>query len=298
MVRIRPLKSLVVVTSNCRPVQPPAGDLRRRDAGAAVLVGQRREAGAVDVERVAEVVGAVPFGAALERVVVPDALQRAADGLVVALVDQVAAEAADLLVGQHARVGGLEQHVVARVADRRQVGHFAVVLVGADLEQRAAPDAGVGAAVAGAALLAGAVARVGDVALAAAADLGRVAQVGEADQVRRGRRPAALGEALVLRVVHRAHELVGIERRHVVLAIEVAVAAEEPRLVAEQRSAEREGGVLVRELLAGRVLVLRHEVAVLEEVVAPSRAAVAARLGDDVRDQAGRADVLRRNARR
>ena len=47
-------------------------------------------------------------------------LQRAAQRLVVALVDQVAAEAADLLVGQHAHVGGLEQHVVARLADRRR----------------------------------------------------------------------------------------------------------------------------------------------------------------------------------
>ena len=65
---------------------------------------------------------------------------------------------------------------------RREVGDFAVVLVGADFEQRAAPDAGVGGAVAAAALHASAVARVGDVALAAPGDVGRVAQVAEAQQ--------------------------------------------------------------------------------------------------------------------
>ena len=163
----------------------------------------------------------------------------AADRLVVALVDQVAAVAADLLVGQHARVGGLEQHVVARQAQRRQVGHFAVVLVGADFEERAAPHAGVGGAVAAAALHAGAIARVGDVALPAAGDVGRVAHVAEAQQVGRRRRPAGLGEALVLRVVDGAHELVGVERRDVVLAVGVAVAAEEPRLVAHQSGRRR-----------------------------------------------------------
>ena len=61
------------------------------------------------------------------------------------------------------------------------------------------------------------------------------------------------------------------------------------------RAAEGEGAVLGRELLGAAVLVLGHQAAVLEEVVGRAVKGVAARLGDDVRDQAGRADELGRN---
>ncbi len=147
-----------------------------------------------------------------------------------------------------------------------------------------------------AALLTGAVAGVGDVAVAPAGDLGGVAQVGEAHQVVAGGGPAGLGKALVLGVVHRPQELVGVEGRHFILAVGVAVAAEEPRLVAEDRATEGVSVVLGGELLGRAVLVLGHQVAVLEEVVGRAVEGVAARLGDDVRDEAGGADELGRDA--
>ena len=230
--------------------------------------------------------------AALEGVLTPVVLHRAADRPRIALIDQVASVAPELLVRQRAHIRAGEEDVIARFADRREVRHLAVVLEEARLEERVAGDAGVVARVTVAALLARAIAFIEDVAFAPAGNVRRVVQEREADDVVLCRPPRALRETLVLLVGDRAQVLVRVERRHIIVALHVAVAAEEPCLVADRRTANRERRVLRRELFSGAVLVLGDEAAVLEEVVPRAGEGVAARLGDDVRDEAGRPGVL------
>ena len=148
-----------------------------------------------------------------------------------------------------ARVGRAIDDRVRLLADRRQVGDVAVVLVIRRFDQRRALKARVVQAPVVAALDAGAVAGVGQVAIAAAADVRRIVDEHEADRVAARRRVGALGVALILLVLDRAHELLRIERRDVVFTLEPAVAAEEPGAVAVDRAADGERRVERRELL-------------------------------------------------
>ena len=269
-------------------------EVNRRQSREARL--QRKQRRAVEERRVAEVLVLLPLEAALERVLFPGVLHRAAHAFRVALVDQVLAEAAALLVGEDARVGRTIDDRVRLLAERRQVGDVAVVLVIRRFDQRRTLKPRVVQAPVVAALDAGAVAGVGQVAIAAAADVRRIVDEHEADRVAARRRVGALDVALILLVLDRAHELLRIERRDVVFTLEPAVAAEEPGAVAVDRAAGGERGVERRELLVDRVLVLGDETGVLEEVVGRTVEGVAARLGDDAREQAGRANELGRDA--
>ena len=115
------------------------------------------------------------------------------------------------------------------------------------------------------ALHAAAVARVGHVPVAAAADRGRVVQEREPERLVRARRPRPAGVELVLLLFDRADHVDPVEGDDGVVAAEAAVAAEEPRVVRDDRAAAGKRRVEPRELLVGRVAVLGDEAVVLEE---------------------------------
>ncbi len=232
----------------------------------------------------------------LKRMAVPVVRQRPAHALGVALIDDVLAEPAKLLVGQRADVGRSIDDRVRHVADRREVGDLTVVHVVGRLNQHRTLQPQIVEAVVVSALHPRAVARVGEVAVAAAADVGRIVEEREAHRVVAGGRPRALGVALILLVLDGAQEFVGVEAGHIVFALELSVAPEEPGAIADDRPAERAGGVVGRERLQFGVLVLGNEGVVLEEVVGRPVEEVAARLRDHRREQPRRADVLGRNA--
>ena len=124
----------------------------------------------------------------------------------------------------------IEKH---RAAHPRELGRPHLERVAAaDLEQGVPLHPRVVQAVVVATLHSGPIARVGQVAIDASADVGGIVEEGEAHGVAPGGSPGGLGVSLVLLVFHRSHELLGVERRHVVFSFHPAVAGEEPQPVA------------------------------------------------------------------
>ena len=185
-----------------------------------------------------------------------------------------------------------------RTGHRSEVGQLAVVLAVRALDEQVAEQAGVLQVVVVAPLHPAPVARVGHVAVAAAADVRGIVQERERESVVRARRPRAAGVELVLGLLDGADDVDPVEGHHGVVAHYAPIAAEEPRLVRDDRATARDGRVETRELQVGGVPVLGHEAVVLEEIVDRATELVGARLGDDARQQPRRADVFGGNAAR
>ena len=211
----------------------------------------------------------------------------------VALVDGVGAESAALFVGERTGIRASEQDGVGRLTDLREVAHFAVVFVVGGIDQCRSQQARVIECVPVATLLADAVAGIRNRAFDASADIGRVVEEGHAQGVVACRCDRPSEVALLLIVIHGTEQLERIERRHIIFAVQVSIAAKYPGLIAKQRPARRKGGVVGREILRGRILVVRLQACVLEEVVHGPGEKVAAGLRDDVRQESGNTDVLR-----
>ena len=148
----------------------------------------------------------------------------------------------------HRRSGTARRYAIA---DRRQVGDLAVVLVGADIEQRARSRPACSCRCSGRRPARGRGRGVGDVALAAAGDLGRIVQEGDAEQV-------VVASAPSVPLTKPCFCVLSTVRRNTLVSsamtsssrFEVAEAAEEPGLVAHDRAADRERGVVASRTLA------------------------------------------------
>ncbi len=271
-------------------------DLARRHARQAGR--DRRVDGAADGRRVQEAAVALEFETALEGVVLPHPLHQSADALGAANVLGVGPEPAALFVGERGTRPGPVLDRVRRVPNHGQIGQLAVVLRVGRVDEQRADQPLVVEPPAIATLHARPVLRVGDVPLDASAEVTGIVEEGQRHGVVRRRPPGALHVALVLLVVHRAEELLRVERRDVVVARQTPVAGEEPGAIGQDRPAEGERRVERREHVRLRILVGGRKVVVLEEVVGRSAVAVRPRLGDDVGEQPRCARVLGRDGAR